>query len=93
MPFCVLQFREGELFCNLQPYILPLLTVYIVKPVLRDYPIGHKHMMSEDRWSLVTGSVILKCRSLCQKWGGGGSLMAVVSLYRLKQCGITNGQS
>ena len=30
-------------------------------------PIGHKNVVSEDRWSLVTGSVILKGRSFCSK--------------------------
>ncbi len=53
-----------------------------VEPVLKDHPIGHKNVVCQDRWSLVTGSVILKCRSFYQKcvvcqdrW----SLMAAVS--------------
>ncbi len=52
-----------------------------VVSVLKDHPIGHKNVVCQDRWSLVTGSEILKCRSFCRKcvvcqdrW----SLMAVV---------------
>ncbi len=39
-----------------------------VKPSLKDHPIGHKNVVCQDRWSLVTGSVILKCRSYCRKY-------------------------
>ncbi len=56
-----------------------------VEPVWEDHPLGHKNMVSHDRWSLVTGSFTLKCSSFCQKlvvlqdrW----SLMAVVSQDR-----------
>ncbi len=42
------------------PFTLHLLAV---KPVLKDYPIGHKNVVSHDRWSLVTDSVLLKCRT------------------------------
>ncbi len=56
-----------------------------VEPVLKDHPIGHKYVVCRDRWSLVTGSVTLNCRSfwrrymVCQdRW----SLMAVVSQDR-----------
>ena len=35
------------------------------EPVLRDRPIGHENTVSQDRWSLVTGSITLKCRSFC----------------------------
>ncbi len=56
-----------------------------VEPVWKDHPIGHKNVVRQDRWSLVTGSVVLKCGSFCQKcvvcqdrW----SLMAVVSQDR-----------
>ncbi len=38
-----------------------------VEPVLKDHPTGHNKVVCQDRWSLVTGSVILKCRSFCQK--------------------------
>ncbi len=48
---------------------------------LENHPIGHNNVVSQDRWSLRTGYVILKCRSFCQtcvvfqdRW----SLMAVV---------------
>ena len=56
-----------------------------VESVLEDHPIGHKNMVSQNRWSLVTGSFTLKCVTFCQKlvvlqdrW----SLMAVVSQDR-----------
>ena len=56
--------------------------IYTVEPVLKDHAIGHKNVDCQDRWSLVTGLEILKCRSFCRKcvvcqdrW----SLMAVVS--------------
>ncbi len=55
-----------------------------VEPVLKDRPIDHKNMVSQDRWSLVTGSFTLKCVT-CQtrvvlqdRW----SLMLVVSQDR-----------
>ncbi len=38
-----------------------------VESVLRDHPIGHKNVVCQDKRSLVTGSVMLKCGSLCQK--------------------------
>ncbi len=28
------------------------------EPRLKDHPVHHKHMISQDRWSLVTGSSI-----------------------------------
>ncbi len=34
-----------------------------VEPVLKDHPFGHKNVVSQDSWSLVTGSVVLKCWS------------------------------
>ncbi len=34
--------------------------LYTMKPVLKDHPIGHKNMVSQGRWSLVTGSFTLK---------------------------------
>ena len=53
--------------------------------VLKDHPIGYKSVVCQDRWSLVTGSVILKLMSFCRKrvvcqdrW----SLIAVVSQDR-----------
>ena len=30
---------------------------YTVEPVLKDYLSGHKTMISQDSWSLVTGSI------------------------------------
>ncbi len=38
-----------------------------VEPVLEDHPIGHKNVVCQDTCSLVTGSLILKCRSFCRK--------------------------
>ena len=56
-----------------------------LEPVLTNHPIGHKNMISQDRWSLVTGWFTLKCKTFCPKlvvlqdrW----SLMAVVSQDR-----------
>ena len=53
----------------------------IVEPVLRDQPIFYKNVVCQDRWFLVTGSVILKYGSFCRtfmvcqdRW----SLIAVV---------------
>ncbi len=28
-----------------------------VEPALKDHPIGHKNVVSQDMWSLVTGSI------------------------------------
>ncbi len=56
-----------------------------VEPLLKDNPIGHKIMVSKDRWSLLTGSFTLKCLTFWQelmvlqdRW----SLMVVVSQDR-----------
>ncbi len=56
-----------------------------VEPVLKDHPVDHKNMVSQDRWSLVTGSFTLKYVTFCKtqvalqdRW----SLMAVVSQDR-----------
>ncbi len=69
-----------------------------VEPVLKDHPTGHKNVACQDKWSLVTGSVILTSRSFCQncvvcqdRW----SLMAVVSQDRFHcnkkyQCSLLN---
>ncbi len=63
----------------------PLALYDTVEPVLKDHPIGHKNVVGQDRWSLVTGSVVLKCRSFCHKYvvcQDRWSLMAVVSQDR-----------
>ncbi len=55
------------------------------QPIMKDHPVGHKNTISQDRWSLVTGSVILKCGSFCQNcavFQDTWSLMAVVSHER-----------
>ncbi len=62
-----------------------LVSTGTVEPVLKDHPIGRKNVVCQDRWSLVTGSVILKCRFFCQKYvvcQDRWSLMAVVSQDR-----------
>ncbi len=56
-----------------------------VEPVLKDHPIGHKDVVFQDRWSLVTGAIALKYRTFCQKnlvFQDRWSLMAVVSQDR-----------
>ncbi len=58
---------------------------YTVEPMLKDHPAGHKNMVSQDRWSFVTGSVALKCGTFCQEYVGlqdGWSFMAVDSQDR-----------
>ena len=69
------------------------INVYTVEPVLKDHPIGHRNVVCQDRWSLVTGSVIMKCtgRSFCRKcmvcqdrWSHGSGLSRQVSLYVLQ---------
>ncbi len=39
-----------------------------VEPVLNDHPIGHNDVVSQDRWSLPTCSITLKCRTFYQKY-------------------------
>ncbi len=58
---------------------------YTVEPVLKDHPTDHKNVVCQDRWSLVTASIMLKCKSFCQncvvcqdRW----FVMAVVSQDR-----------
>ncbi len=38
-----------------------------VEPVSKDHLIRRKNMVSQDRWSLVTGSIVLKCKAFCQE--------------------------
>ncbi len=47
---------------RLKLQVASLVLTYTVESALKDYPIGHKNMVFQDRWSLVTGSVALKCR-------------------------------
>ncbi len=44
------------------------LLIFTVEPVLKDLPIEHKYMASQDRWSLVAGSITLECRTFCQEY-------------------------
>ncbi len=39
-----------------------------VEPVLKDHTSGLTNVVSQVRWSLVTGSVTLKCRTFCQDY-------------------------
>ncbi len=32
-----------------------------VEPVLKDHPMGHTDVVSQDRWFLATGSITLEC--------------------------------
>ncbi len=68
-----------------------------VEPVLKDQPFGEKNMLSQDRWSLVTGSVVLKCWSFCKKcvvfqdrWSHFSGLSRRVSLYMLSNSSHVN---
>ncbi len=45
--------------------------IYTVESVWKDYPVGHKNAVSQNRWTLATGSVTLKCRTFfleCVSW-------------------------
>ncbi len=58
---------------------------YAVETVLKDHPIGHKSVVSQDRWPLLTGSITLKCSAFCQEYlafQDRWSLMAVVAQDR-----------
>ncbi len=60
-------------------------TTGIVEPVLKDYPTCHTNVVSQDRWSLATCSVTLKCRTFCYEYlvfQDRWSLMAVASQER-----------
>ncbi len=37
---------------------------------MKGHPIGHKNMVSQDRWLMVTGSFTLKCVTFCQELSG-----------------------
>ena len=37
-------------------------------PVLKDHPIGHKNMVSQDRFSFMTDSITLKCITFCLEY-------------------------
>ena len=41
---------------------------HTVEPVLKDHPVGHKCMVSQDRLSLVPGSIALNCSTYCKKY-------------------------
>ncbi len=56
-----------------------------VEPALKDRRIGHKNMVSQDRWSLMTLSVALKRGTFCQRYvilQDRWSFMALVSQDR-----------
>ncbi len=41
---------------------------YTVGSLLKDHPISHAIVVSQDSWSLVTGAISLKCRTFCQEY-------------------------
>ncbi len=56
-----------------------------VEPVLKDHTFRNRNVVSQDRWCLVTSSIVLKCRTFCQKFvvfQDRWSPMAVVSQDR-----------
>ena len=58
-----------------------------VEPVLKDHPIRRKDMVSQRKWTLETGSIVLKCGTFCQEYvvlQDGWSFMAVVETVSLK---------
>ncbi len=64
---------------------------YTLEPVLKDHPFRHRNVVSQDRWSLVPGSIALKCTVLPPEMYGlsrqvvshGSGLSRQVSLYML----------
>ncbi len=82
---------------KLEDYTLPkaifLAQLCTVEPLLEDCPNGHKNVVSQDRWSLVTGSITLKYRTCPEylvfqgRWSHYSGLSRQVSLYMYKhQC-------
>ncbi len=65
--------RTRNLLTRFNNNLVPICTHLIwwiddaVEPVLKDRPIGHKDMVSQGRWSLVTGSIALKSGT-CQEY-------------------------
>ncbi len=56
--------------------------LYTVEPVLKHCPIGHKNVIFQARWSLVTGSFTLKYRNIWSfKIHDSGLATRRVSLY------------
>ncbi len=49
-------------------HLLSFLRHTVVEPVLKDYTMGHANVVSGDRWSLVAGSITLRCRTFRQKY-------------------------
>ena len=65
---CCLYDKDG---CNQFDLFLSTGNAHItatVEPVLKDHPSGHTKVASLDTWSLVTGSVALKCRTFSQEY-------------------------
>ncbi len=53
-----------------------------VESVLKDHPIADKNVVSQNRWSLVTGLITVKYSTFCQEYQicqDRWSLMAVAS--------------
>ena len=63
---------------------------------MKDHAIDHKNVVCQDRWSLVTGSIILKC--LLPKMYGlsrwmvsrGSGLSRLVPLYSLRKAALVH---
>ena len=62
--------------------------MYTVEPVLKGHPISLENVVFQDRWSLVTGSIVLKIYDLPEKSGlsrqvvsHGSGLSRQVPLY------------
>ncbi len=41
-----------------------------IEPVLKDYPIGHKNVVSQDRWVLGDGFIYIEMWDFLSKSGG-----------------------
>ncbi len=70
----------------------PLSNANTVEPVLKDHPIDHKNVVSEDRWSVMTGSITLKCGTFCQEYlvfqDGWSFIRVVIKMWSLKTGGL-----
>ncbi len=100
--FAVCLYMDDALHCTLLMFCVKLSFVFSMKPsvlpitvepVLKDRLICHKNRVSQDRWSLVTGSITLKCRTSWQEYvvlQDMWSFMAVVSQDRFHCTSVYN---
>ncbi len=63
-----------------------------LEPVLKNHPMSHINVFSQDRWSLVTGSITMKYRTFRQEYlvFQDSGLSIQVSLYVVVGCGGGN---